>query len=48
MIDRRDLLKGARLATLAAGFGAGKALAFDSVTLSFANGELVNVRRSGR
>src|SRR5215475_9329120 len=39
MIDRRDLLKGAGLAALAAGLGSTKALALDTVTLPFANGE---------
>ncbi|WP_156918288.1 twin-arginine translocation signal domain-containing protein, partial [Bradyrhizobium sp. Cp5.3] len=39
MIDRRNLLKGAGLAALAAGFGASKVLAEDTVTLPFANGE---------
>src|SRR6059058_4887728 len=39
MFDRRDLLKGAGLAALASGFSATKALAVDTVTLPFANGE---------
>jgi DMSO/TMAO reductase YedYZ molybdopterin-dependent catalytic subunit len=39
MIDRRDLLKGAGLAALAASFGSSRALALDTVTLPFANGE---------
>ncbi|MGJ4929579.1 molybdopterin-dependent oxidoreductase [Bradyrhizobium sp. HKCCYLS2038] len=39
MIDRRDLLKGAGLAALLGGIGAGRALAEDMVTLPFANGE---------
>ncbi|WP_316193938.1 molybdopterin-dependent oxidoreductase [Bradyrhizobium sp. SZCCHNRI1029] len=39
MIDRRDLLKGAGLAALLGGFGATRALAEDTVTLPFANGE---------
>ncbi|WP_316164371.1 MULTISPECIES: molybdopterin-dependent oxidoreductase [unclassified Bradyrhizobium] len=39
MIDRRDLLKGAGLAALLGGFGATHALAEDTVTLPFANGE---------
>ncbi|MGJ4887348.1 molybdopterin-dependent oxidoreductase [Bradyrhizobium sp. HKCCYLRH3099] len=39
MIDRRDLLKGAGLAALLGGLGASRALAEDSVTLPFANGE---------
>ncbi len=38
-MDRRDLLKAAGLAAFAAGFGATKALAADTVTLPFANGE---------
>jgi DMSO/TMAO reductase YedYZ molybdopterin-dependent catalytic subunit len=39
MIDRRDLLKGAGLAALASSFGSSAALALDTVTLPFANGE---------
>ncbi|CCE00672.1 molybdopterin-dependent oxidoreductase [Bradyrhizobium sp. STM 3809] len=39
MIDRRDLLKGAGMAALLGGLGATRALAEDSVTLPFANGE---------
>jgi DMSO/TMAO reductase YedYZ molybdopterin-dependent catalytic subunit len=39
MIDRRDLLKGAGLAALAAGVGATNAFADNTVTLPFANGE---------
>ncbi|MGJ5198882.1 molybdopterin-dependent oxidoreductase [Bradyrhizobium sp. HKCCYLRH1030] len=39
MIDRRDLLKGAGLAALLGGFGATRALAEDTVTFPFANGE---------
>src|SRR3954465_3606649 len=39
MFDRRDLLKGAGLATLAATLNSTKALALDTVTLPFANGE---------
>ena len=38
-MDRRDLLKAAGLVAFAAGFGATKALAADTVTLPFANGE---------
>ncbi|MBU6457999.1 MAG: molybdopterin-dependent oxidoreductase [Bradyrhizobium sp.] len=44
MMDRRDLLKGAGLAALAAGFGVTRALADDTVTLPFANGERPLVR----
>jgi DMSO/TMAO reductase YedYZ molybdopterin-dependent catalytic subunit len=39
MIDRRDVLRGAALAALTAGFRPDQALALDSVTLPFANGE---------
>src|SRR5215467_14985229 len=39
MFDRRDLLKGAGLAAMAATLNATKALALDTVTLPFANGE---------
>lgn len=39
MLDRRDLLKGAGLAALAATLNSTKALALDTVTLPFANGE---------
>ena len=39
MFDRRDLLKGAGLATIAAALNSTKALALDTVTLPFANGE---------
>jgi DMSO/TMAO reductase YedYZ molybdopterin-dependent catalytic subunit len=39
MMDRRDLLKAAGLVAFAAGFGATKALAADTVSLPFANGE---------
>ena len=45
MIDRRDLLKGAGLAALAAGLGSTRALALDTVTLPLANGERVKVLR---
>ncbi|MGJ4949301.1 molybdopterin-dependent oxidoreductase [Bradyrhizobium sp. HKCCYLS20291] len=39
MIDRRNVLKGAGLAALLGGIGAGRALAEDMATLPFANGE---------
>ncbi|WP_316239530.1 molybdopterin-dependent oxidoreductase [Bradyrhizobium sp. SZCCHNR1015] len=39
MIDRRDLLKGAGMAALLGSFGATRALAEETVTLPFANGE---------
>src|SRR6478735_5493518 len=39
MIDRRDLLKGAGLAAMAATLSSTKALALDTVTLPFINGE---------
>jgi DMSO/TMAO reductase YedYZ molybdopterin-dependent catalytic subunit len=39
MFDRRDLLKGAGLAAMAATLNSTKALALDTVTLPFANGE---------
>ena len=39
MFDRRDLLKGAGLAAMAAALNSTKALALDTVTLPFANGE---------
>ena len=39
MFDRRDLLKGAGLATLAATLNSTRALALETVTLPFANGE---------
>src|SRR5690348_9495020 len=39
MIDRRDLLKGAGLAAMAAALGSTKAFALDTVTLPFVNGE---------
>ncbi|MGJ5095056.1 molybdopterin-dependent oxidoreductase [Bradyrhizobium oligotrophicum] len=39
MIDRRDLLKGAGMAALLGSFGATRALAGETVTLPFANGE---------
>ncbi|WP_315798096.1 molybdopterin-dependent oxidoreductase [Bradyrhizobium sp. SZCCHNRI3043] len=39
MIDRRDLLKGAGMAALLGSFGTTRALAEETVTLPFANGE---------
>src|SRR6266481_1697 len=39
MIDRREMMKRAGMAALAAGFGSATALALDSVTLPFDNGE---------
>ena len=39
MFDRRDLLKGAGLAAMAATLNSTKALALDTVTLPFDNGE---------
>jgi DMSO/TMAO reductase YedYZ molybdopterin-dependent catalytic subunit len=39
MIDRRDLLKGAGMAAVMTSLGASKALALDTVTLPFGNGE---------
>src|SRR5215469_9100093 len=39
MFDRRDLLKGAGLAAMAAALNSTKALALDTVTLPFGNGE---------
>ncbi|MFO5234663.1 hypothetical protein RCL33_24770, partial [Salmonella enterica subsp. enterica serovar 1,4,[5],12:i:-] len=39
MFDRRDLLKGAGLAAMAATLNSGRALALETVTLPFANGE---------
>ncbi|WP_315801312.1 molybdopterin-dependent oxidoreductase [Bradyrhizobium sp. SZCCHNS3002] len=39
MIDRRDLLKGAGMAALLGSFGTTRALAGETVTLPFANGE---------
>src|SRR3569623_3117412 len=44
MFDRRDLLKGAGFAALAATLNSSKALALDTVTLPFANGERPLVR----
>src|SRR5438128_4948078 len=44
MLDRRELMKGAGMAALAAGFGSAKALALDTVTLPFDNGERPLVR----
>src|SRR5882762_496282 len=39
MLDRREMMKHAAMAALAAGFGSAKAFALDSVTLPFDNGE---------
>jgi DMSO/TMAO reductase YedYZ molybdopterin-dependent catalytic subunit len=39
MIDRRDLLKGAGVAAFVTGLGSSRALALETVTLPFANGE---------
>src|SRR5471032_3504607 len=39
MLDRREMLKRAGMAALATGFGSAKALALDTVTLPFDNGE---------
>src|SRR5580765_7379608 len=39
MLDRREMMKRAGMAALAAGFGSAKAFALDSVTLPFDNGE---------
>lgn len=39
MIDRRDLLKGAGMAALVTSLGSSRALALDTVTLPFGNGE---------
>ncbi|WP_461355830.1 SorA family sulfite dehydrogenase catalytic subunit [Bradyrhizobium sp. USDA 4454] len=44
MLDRRDLMKRAGLAALAAGLGSRGALALDTVTLPFGNGERPLVR----
>src|SRR5438067_6024233 len=44
MLDRREIMKGAGMAALAAGFGSAKALALDTVTLPFDNGERPLVR----
>ncbi|MGZ5877011.1 MAG: molybdopterin-dependent oxidoreductase, partial [Bradyrhizobium sp.] len=39
MLDRREMLKRAGMAALATGFGSARALALDTVTLPFDNGE---------
>src|SRR5438046_7468326 len=39
MLDRREMMKRAAMAALAAGFGSAKAFALDTVTLPFDNGE---------
>src|SRR5437660_5977604 len=39
MLDRREMMKHAAMAALAAGFGSAKAFALDTVTLPFDNGE---------
>src|SRR6059058_951254 len=39
MLDRREMMKGAGMAALAAGFGSAKALALDTTALPFDNGE---------
>jgi DMSO/TMAO reductase YedYZ molybdopterin-dependent catalytic subunit len=39
MLDRREMMKGAGIAAVATGFGSLKALALDTVTLPFDNGE---------
>ena len=39
MLDRREMMKRAGLAALATGFGSARALALDTVTLPFENGE---------
>ena len=39
MLDRREMMKRAGMAALAAGFGSAKAFAVDTVTLPFDNGE---------
>src|SRR5881397_3488131 len=44
MLDRRELMKRAGMAALATGFGSPRALALDSVTLPFDNGERPLVR----
>src|SRR5438874_5057863 len=44
MLDRREMMKGAGMAALAAGFGSAKALALDTVTLPFDNGARPLVR----
>src|SRR5260370_27125813 len=44
MLDRRELLKRAGMAALVTGLGSGRALALDTVTLPFDNGERPLVR----
>src|SRR5258708_22204808 len=44
MFDRREMLKRAGMAALATGFGAARAVALDTVTLPFDNGERPLVR----
>src|ERR1700681_2422181 len=44
MIDRREIMKRAGMAALATGFGSFRALALDTVTLPFDNGERPLVR----
>src|SRR5438445_6135464 len=44
MLDRREMMKRAAMAALAAGFGSAKAFALDTVTLPFDNGERPLVR----
>src|SRR5258705_12988237 len=44
MLDRRELMKRAGMAALATGLGSSRALALDSVTLPFDNGERPLVR----
>src|SRR6267142_2162468 len=44
MLDRREMMKRAGMAALAAGFGSAKAFALDTVTLPFDNGERPLVR----
>src|SRR6187549_2015602 len=39
MLDRREMMKRAGMAALAAGFGSAKAFALDTVTLPFDNGK---------
>src|SRR5258707_10948615 len=39
MLDRREMMKHAAMAALAAGFGSARAFALDTVTLPFENGE---------
>src|SRR5207245_3543398 len=44
MLDRREMMKRAAMAALAAGFGSAKAFALDTLTLPFDNGERPLVR----